>query len=180
MRREVRQANESILRESYRWGQTIDWYPFDYASTDDEGDIDYDVGTPGVPDNDLYDEGGVQARPGTTDRGSRGRHWKEVIKVQVFQAQLNEGGEDFSDQGLYSVDQLTLIVGADELIQKGLRQVDRPNAHLNDRLVFQERLFNISRYSPTGRIADNILTVTVGANEVKDDERQTDTDPWHD
>lgn len=169
LRRSIQHIQKSILRASTRQGQTVLWYEFDPTSVENEDSDDYGAGF----DNDLYDEGGVQTGGGTS------RRWKAAKTIQVFQAILNEGAEQFTDVGTYEVDDLTLIVSADELRAKGIAQPKNRGDHTDDRVVYDNRIFSVDRFNPRGRIADAVLTVTVGCKEVKSDEQVLDDVTWH-
>lgn len=171
LRREIEDINRHMKREAERWGQTVLWYEFDPASVQDEG--------PGTDDLDLYDEGGYQVRPGTDEQGSLSRRWKAPKTVQVTMARLDEGEAQYSDEGTYTVDHLTIVVNAHMLRSFGISQPDDVGAHVRDRIEFDGRLFSVDSFVPQGRIADTFLTVTVGATEVKADERMTDAVAWH-
>lgn len=151
-------------RESQRWGQQVTWYEFLEESVSDE------------TDDDLYDEGGYQGRPGTTDVGTIGRKWKAPKQVQVYMARLDEGAEQYDETGQYTVDRLTIVVARQSLKNYG---IDPTIEHTNDRIEFDGRLFNVNHFDKRGRLADTYLTVTITCAEVKDDERHTDAAEWH-
>jgi hypothetical protein len=150
-------------RESQRWGQQVLWYEFNVASVND------------ATDEDLYDEGGPQLRPGTDDAGTS-RRWKDPKTVQVYMARLDEGAEDYDETGQYDVDRLTLVVNRQSLKNYG---IDPTADHLNDRIAFDGRLFNVNHFDKRGRLADTYLTITVTCVEVKEDERYTDDATWY-
>lgn len=170
MRRDIRAANKHMRREARRWGQQVLWYEFNPASVEDVDSGDLGTGY----DADLYDEGGAQVRPGTTDTGT-GRRWKSPKPVQVQLARLDEGAEQYDDRGTYEVDRLTVIVSRQALVFAGIDpDVDRED----DRVVFDGRVFAVTHFDKRGRIADTYFTVTVTCTQVKEDEMQTDDMPW--
>lgn len=171
LRRDIRLINKHMRREAYRWGQTVTWYEFDPTSVEDVDSDDPGTGF----DDDLYDEGGVQARPGTTATGTS-RKWQRPKTVQVYMARIDEGMEDYSEEGTYVVDRLTITTNT-QLLRSF--DIDPSADHMNDRIEFDGRLFNIQSFERHGWIADTNTTVTVMAPEVMDDERQTDDASWH-
>lgn len=171
LRRDIRLANKHMRREAYRWGQQVLWYEFDPTSVEDVDSADAGAGY----DADLYDEGGTQARPGTTDTGTS-RRWRRAKPVQVQLARLDEGAEVFTDEGSYDVDRLTVIVSRQALVNGG---VDPDEDRHNDRVVFDGRTFAVTHFDKRGRIADTYLTVTVTCTQVMADEMQVDDAAWH-
>jgi hypothetical protein len=171
MRRDIRLINKAMRNESYRWGQQVIWYPFNPASVEDEDSDDPGTGY----DADLYDEGGLQQRAWSNDTGTS-RRWGEARPVQVQMARMDEGMEQFSDQGSYDVDRLTIIVSRQALADSG---IDPDEDRHNDRVVFDGRTFAVNHFDKRGRISDTYLTATVTCAQVMDDEMQTDDVPWY-
>lgn len=171
MRRDIRLINKHMRREAYRWGQQVLWYEFNPASVED---VDSDD-TGFEYDADLYDEGGAQVRPGTDDTGT-GRKWFAAKPVQVQMARMDEGAEQFTQQGSYDVDRLTIVVSRKALLDSG---IDPDEDRHNDRVVFDGRTFAVTHFDKRGRISDTFLTVTVTCTQVMDDEQQTEDVPWY-
>jgi hypothetical protein len=172
LRRDIRAANRHMRQESYRWGQQVDWYEFNPASVED---VDSDDPGTGI-DDDLYDEGGLQERTGTTATGTS-RKWHAPQPVQAYMARLDEGAEVYDETGTYDVDRLTVVVTRELLAASG---IDPDEDRLNDRVGFDGRIFAVNHFDKRGRMADTYLTITVTGTQVMDDEMQTDDLPWHD
>jgi hypothetical protein len=169
LRRQQAWIDRSLKRATRAFGQSVLWYEFDPTSVEDVDSADQGVGF----DDDVYDEGGTQFG------GGQSRKWQKPKRVQVFQAMLEEGMEQDTGDGTYTVDGLTLIASYALLVQQGISNPTDRGAHIRDRIEFDGRLFKVSHFEPRGRISDYIETVTVTAVEVKDDERVTDAVPWH-
>lgn len=182
--REVGRIDRAMRRASQAWGQTVVWYEFDPTSVADPpptpmaGTVMAGTGsgpeTPAPFDDDLYDEGGIQLGGGTT------RRWGKGKTIPVYQAILTEGERQYGDTGTYAVDTLLLIVNYKVLVRHGITDPTDRGMHYNDRIEYDGRLFSVTHFYPQGRIADSIITVTVSATEVKEDERRNDPDDWHD
>lgn len=156
--------NKNMRRESYRWGQTVRWYPFDPSSVDD------------ATDQDLYDEGGTQSRPGTVNTGTS-RHWFSPKTVQTIMTRVDEGSEDYREEGSYSVDRLYGIISAQLLRDFGIDPDD--GDHLDDRIEFNGRLFSVDSFEKHGWVSDIYTQVTVRGTQVMPSEQHTDDASWY-
>lgn len=92
-------------------------------------------------------------------------------------------GDDLSggDQGFYTNDTLTASAGFRQLARTGLTRLDiRTNAYLRDRLVYDQKVFRITRMTALGQIRRQDLIVAIDATQVKPDELVDDTQfaPW--
>jgi hypothetical protein len=173
LRRVIGRAQRSIRRTSQRQGQRVLWYEFIPSSVEDVDSNDQGTAV----DDDLYDEGWSQVRPGSTQGGSAAQ-WGYPKPVQVFQAMLTEGAQTFDPEGgSYMVDNLTLIVGYQAFLRAGVSNPADRGAHINDRVEYDGRLFAVDAFNPRGRVADTSLTVTVRCLEIKDDELPNSV--WH-
>lgn len=169
LKRQIAWMEKSIKRATRAYGQSVLWYEFDPTSVEDTDSNDAGTGF----DDDLYDEGGTQFGRGQS------RKWRAPKRVPVYQAMLDEGGEQYDGDGTYTVDRLTLIIGYTMLVQHGISNPRDRGAHTRDRIEYDNRLFKIDHFEPRGRIADTITSVVISAVEVKDDERVTDAAPWY-
>lgn len=90
-----------------------------------------------------------------------------VLHVVHLQGDDLAGG----DQGFYTDDTLTATAGFRMLARTGLTRLDiRTNQFLRDRLVYDEKVFRITRMTALGQIRRADLVVAIDATQVKADE----------
>jgi hypothetical protein len=142
---------------SVPFGQIALWFSYDAANT--HVDALFDVGS--------YAAGG-------------GRMWKSPVPLKVVNAIKLEGSNTPNDQGRYTFDSLRLIFSADQITQAGLRDVIlNPNQHLNDRMVFENKVFEPNNIRVRGIVYHGYATVAVDADQVKREEMVNDDPQFH-
>jgi hypothetical protein len=92
-------------------------------------------------------------------------------------------GDDLAGetQGFYTNDTLRASAGFRQLARTGLTRLDiRTNAYLRDRIVYDEKVFRITRMTALGQIRRADLIVAIEATQVKADELVDDKQfaPW--
>lgn len=139
------------MRQTARaYGQTVLWFELDEAHENP---------------HDPYDEGG--------------RFWKSPRTINVYQASIDEGEQQFLRTGAYRVATLHLIIEGDELRRRGISQPIERGAHDQDRIIYDGRLFSVDDLEPRGRIGNTLMTVSVQCTEVMEDEQQMDDLTWY-
>ena len=138
-------------------GSIVDWYLWDdeYLATH----------TTDVYD-DTYDVSNQEA--------GQGRRWKNPFKMPVIMAQQIRGTNVSNERGFYVVDTLRLVVAVADVQRVLPALLDNPNAHIKDRIVFQDEIFVPTRALPRGRYANFYSVVTLDCNQVNPEELVND------
>ena len=149
-------------------GTTIEWWEFDSANTTVDP---------------IYDVGG---------NSGAGRMWKTPLIIPVVNAHLEQGVSIQTDRGLYTADQLTIIINVDVIENKlnfyganynnipELSNVEiNPDAYLRDRIVFRHEVFTPIRVLPEGIIQNNYTLLRVQCNQVNAEELVNDSQFQH-
>lgn len=160
VRDHFRHTNKEIARFQRAVGTTVLWYEW-------EGVVDT---TPTVSEGieDLYDEGGVVT--------TQGRRWYPPKPMPVYSVIRQEDVEAPSAEGMYAVDSIHVAALLEQLRQAGLSDPYDARKHLFDRLVWDNRVYEIRRYQIQGRLNQYETTVGIDATRVMPEEMQGDTD----
>lgn len=131
-------------------GQTVPWYVLDRTSTQ--------------PD-DTYDTGSVAV----------GRVWFAPRPLPCLSVVAREGQDMANQKGLYVINTLTVVVGAEALRRAGLGDVvDDPEQHTVDRIVYQDRVYKPTEVRARGVLTSPYAVVGVDAVQVMPDELVND------
>lgn len=154
---ERHRINRDIRQEQEDHGMIVLWYF--YAPQDT------------VP-NDVYDEG--DARLG-------GRRWKmPPLRVPVLSADRVEGARQPTDFGFYTVDTIRIRVSFQQATDAGLLPELSLNTdlHLQDRVVYDRRVFELEDLNVTGQFdsSGQDVMVLVSGTRVRPDELVNDPD----
>jgi hypothetical protein len=131
-------------------GDSVNWYRFDKADS--------------VMD-DIYDEGvGI------------GRVYKGPFPVPMMHVVHDEGPNENGDGGFYYNDSVHATASFDQLRRRaGFQFVDIDHQlYLKDRLVYDDRVFRITRLSIIGQVNRRDVIVSIDATQVKSEELVND------
>jgi hypothetical protein len=139
-------------------GQIVPWFVYDPTRT--------------VVD-DIYD---------VASSVNTGRVWKPPVSVAVLNAIKLEANAPINQRGLYTVDTLQVIISPDALRLAGLSDViENPNVHVVDRIVYENKVFDIEQIRVRGVLQGDYSYAVVGldARQVKREELVNDlTEQW--
>lgn len=135
-------------------GQTVLWYVYD--STNSVIDPIYDVGS--------------YTAPG-------GRKWQAPRLLPVANAIKLEGQEVTNDRGFYVTDTLQLVFSVKAAREAGLTDIIyRPDAHDIDRVVYENKVFEVDQLRVRGVLTADYAVVGVNLLQVKPEELVNDPD----
>jgi len=147
--REVRQAYKGMFEYQLSAGQWVQWFRFNLGAT---------------TANPVYDTGPQRA-------------WYPPITLPVLLAEWERAPKNYDDDGLYRVDQIQLVVSYGAFFSTAMPDPDPTGEdHVNDRLAFAGVLYSVGSFLPKGRVADNFLTISVTAMQVKQEELDEDVE----
>lgn len=153
-----RRQDRDIEQHQRAFGTIVQWYFFD--STNSVFD-------------DVYDEG--NAAPGIG-----GRRWNGPHPMPVVSANRREGAKPSTDDGRYVVDTIDLRISYEQARRVGMKPEISQNheAHLNDRFIYDNRVFEIKDISVTGQFDPSGLDVMlrVLGTQIRPDELVNDLD----
>jgi hypothetical protein len=93
------------------------------------------------------------------------------IEVPVLHATHDEGGNQDTATGFYTVDSLYVTASFSQLSRTGLTEADiHTDNYLRDRIFYDGRLFRVTTMHVTGQISDVDFIVSIEATEIKRDE----------
>lgn len=123
-------------------------------------------------ENDVYDEG---------DSVLGGRRWKlPPLRVPVLSANRVEGSRQETDYGFYTVDTIQIRISMQQSLDAGLMPELSLNTdlHLQDRVVYDKRVFGLSDLAITGQFdaAGHDIMVRASGTRVRPDELVNDPD----
>ena len=138
-------------------GTEVDWWAWDPAALA----ADYNTWV-----DPIYDVSNQEA--------GQGRRWKNPFKMPVIMAQQIRGTNVSNERGFYVVDTLRLVVAVADVQRVLPALLDNPNAHIKDRIIFQDEIFVPTRALPRGRYANFYSVVTLDCNQVNPEELVND------
>lgn len=155
-RYEARRQDRDIAIHQRSFGTAVLWYFFD----------------PGASAfDDIYSEG--------QDYGG-GRRWFGPHTIPVVSANRREGMKVVTDDGLYSLDTIDLRLSYEQARKSGLLpEVSRNHeVHLNDRFIYDDRVWGIRDISTTGQFdpSGHDVMVRVQGVQLHADELVNDLD----
>ena len=104
----------------------------------------------------------------------KGRRWMEPFDMPVVMAQQLRGTNVMNERGYYVTDTLRLVMAVTDVQRLIPLMLTNPNAHIKDRIVFQDEVFVPTRVLPRGRYANNYAVITVDCNMVNPEELVND------
>lgn len=114
--------------------------------------------------NDIWDEASGQ-----------GRVWHTPDEIEVLHATHVEGQAETREQGLYYNDTLYATASFDQLRKLGMTEMDlQAQTYLRDRIVYDYRVFQVTRIQVMGQIQRRDLVVSIEGTQVKPDEMMND------
>lgn len=105
-----------------------------------------------------------------------GRVWHPPHEIEVLHVTHAEGGnEDRAEMGQYYNDTLYLTASYDQLRRLGMTELDlQHQTYLNDRIVYDYRVFRVTRLQVMGQIQSRDVIVSIEGTQVKPDEMLND------
>lgn len=103
------------------------------------------------------------------------RVWYDPVTVPCFISESQRASQNFSDDGLYLINRLHLIISYDAWWGSNMPDPDpyRQN-HTNDRVGYQHTLYGVDSFYPQGKVGNNFLTISCDLREVALEEYQED------
>jgi len=138
-------------------GTDVDWWAWDPNALA----ADYDNWVDPIYDVSNQEDG-------------KGRRWNEPFKLPVVMAQQLRGTNVMNERGYYVTDTLRLVVAVTDVQRLIPFMLTDPNAHIKDRIVFQNEVFVPTRVLPRGRYKDNYAVITIDCNMVNAEELVND------
>lgn len=147
------EAGMKTFMEDENVGQTVLWWIFDAADT--EEDNVYDVGTDFAPG---------------------GRRWYPPIPVICLNAIRTEGAKQFTD-GLYTSDIIHLILSANSAQKAAMPDLIKNwPSHLRDRLLWQGTVYTPTRIELRGVLEESYTVIGIDLIQVNPEELVNDPD----
>ena len=138
-------------------GTTVAWWTWD----PDALAADYDNWVDPIYDVSNQEDG-------------KGRRWNTPFDMPVVMAQQLRGTNVMNERGYYVTDTLRLIMAVTDVQRLIPGMLTDPNAHIKDRIVFQDGVFVPTRVLPRGRYKNNYAVITVDCNMVNAEELVND------
>lgn len=138
-------------------GTTVAWWTWD----PDALAADYDNWVDPIYDVSNQEDG-------------KGRRWNDPFDMPVVMAQQLRGTNVMNERGYYVTDTLRLVMAVTDVQRLIPGMLTDPNAHIKDRIVFQDGVFVPTRVLPRGRYKNNYAVITVDCNMVNAEELVND------
>lgn len=104
-----------------------------------------------------------------------GRVWHPPHEIEVLHVTRIEGAAEDREHGLYYNDSIYVTASFRVLSRLGMTELDlQHQTYLRDRLVYDFRVFRVSRMQITGQIQKRDLIVSIEGSQVKPDEMLND------
>lgn len=104
-----------------------------------------------------------------------GRVWHPPDEIEVLHVTHVEGGNEDREQGQYYNDSIYLTASFDQLRRLGMTEMDlQHQAYLRDRIVYDFRVFRVTRIQVMGQIQKRDVVVSIEGTQVKPDEMLND------
>lgn len=142
IRDHLRHTNRQVTKFQRKAGTTVAWWEFDKENTTRDP---------------VYDEGGQ-------------RMWHAPKQIPVYSVIRAEGVEVPSAEGQYTVDTIHLSGLLDQFRRHGLTEPYNAQRHINDRIIYDNFVWEIRRYQIMGRLQDYETTVSIDATKVSPEE----------
>jgi hypothetical protein len=114
--------------------------------------------------HDIWDEG-----------TGRGRVWHPPSTVRVLHATHVEGPVENRSEGMYYNDSFYATASFSQLKRLGMTELDlQYQAYVRDRIVYDYRVFRITRIQVVGQIQQRDPIVSIEGTQVKPDEMSND------
>lgn len=145
---EIRSLYRGLREFAYQGGMPVNWYRYNASSS--TSDPVYDTGPERV--------------------------WYAPITVSTIMARYIRAPRDYNDDGLFRVDRAQLVLSYFDFFSSTMPDPDVTGQdHLNDRVVFDGKLFRLEQFLPQHRVADQFLTIAIEMTEIAASELQEDT-----
>jgi hypothetical protein len=138
-------------------GTTVDWWLWDANYTEQNPTLVFDP---------IYNT--------SNEEEGKGRRWVEPFKMPVIMAQQLRGTNVENERGFYVTDTLRLVIAVDDINRLLPAMVSDPNAHIRDRVVFQDEVFVPTRVLPRGRYKDRYSVITIDCNQINPEQLVND------
>lgn len=149
IRDHLRHTNRQITKFQRKAGTAVQWWEFDRADTTED---------------DIYDEGSTTGH----------RMWFPPKTIPVYSIIREEGVEVPGPEGQYTVDTIHISALLEQLKRAGLSEPYNAQKHINDRVVYDNFVWELRRYQIMGRLQDYETTVSIDATKVSPEEMQND------
>lgn len=103
-----------------------------------------------------------------------GRRWNTPIRIPAITAQLFQGQVIQNERGLYTTDNLRIILNVGDTLQPLPTLTTAPDSYLKDRIVFRNTVFTPTKVYPRGHIGYAFAVVTIDCNQVNPEELVND------
>lgn len=104
-----------------------------------------------------------------------GRVWHPPAEMGVLHATHVEGSNQDRAQGAYWNDDLYATASFEQLRRLGLTEMDlQTHSYAHDRIVYDFRVFRVTRIQVMGQIQDRDVIVSIEGSEVQPDEMLND------
>jgi hypothetical protein len=146
---ETNEIHDALEGHQRQVGDVVDYYRFN-AETSEM--------------NDIYDEGdGV------------GKTYDGPYRIPVIHVTREEGLNQDTDIGFYYNDDIHMTASYQQLVNSGLTRMDiEHHTYLKDRIVYDGRVFRVTRIEVLGQIQRRDLVVGIDLTQVKPDELVND------
>jgi len=138
-------------------GTTVSWWLWDANYTEQNPTLVFDP---------IYNT--------SNEEEGKGRRWVEPFKMPVIMAQQLRGTNVENERGFYVTDTLRLVIAVDDINRFLPAMVSDPNAHIRDRVVFQDEVFVPTRVLPRGRYKDRYSVITIDCNQINPEQLVND------
>jgi hypothetical protein len=107
--------------------------------------------------------------------GGSGRSFHEPVEIPVLHATHVEGSIETRPEGAYYNDSLYVTASYDVLSDLGFNDIDIQHyGYQRDRIVYDWRVFQVTRIQVTGQIARRDMVVAFEGSQIKPDEMVND------
>ena len=104
-----------------------------------------------------------------------GRVWHPPSEIEVLHVTHVEGGSEDREQGQYYNDTIYITASFEQLRRLGMEEMDMQHqTYLRDRIVYDFRVFRVTRLQITGQIQRRDAIVSIEGTQVKPDEMLND------
>jgi hypothetical protein len=145
--RDIRSAYRGMQRYQEQVGEWVQWFRFNQSAT--TSDPTYSTGP--------------------------GRTWYPAVTLPVLIAEDVRADQNFDEDALYLLDHLHLIISYDAFLHTMMPDPDPFQAdHVNDRVGFDGKLFDVNTFVPRGRVAASYLTISVDCQQTSQEDLDED------
>lgn len=118
-----------------------------------------------------FDEAHSEIHPIYDEPYGAGLFWLSSVRIEALHATHVRGGNEDSDRGFYTNDDLDVVVPFDLFIQAGMSKADiDTDNYLKDRIVYDRKVFRIKTISIRGQMQQRDIIVGITGTQLKPDE----------